>query len=69
MLIFGGAYHSGFNFGCNIAEAVNYATTNWLKHVTSAKTCTCSKNNVQASYLQIHQNLLKSPLVKNEAFL
>lgn len=65
MLIFGGAYHSGFNFGCNIAEAVNYAVTDWLRHVANTKSCSCSKNNVKASYLQIYQNLLKSPFTKN----
>lgn len=65
MLIFGGAYHSGFNFGCNIAEAVNYATTEWLRHVADVKPCSCSKSNVKASYLQIYQNLLNSPLSKN----
>jgi hypothetical protein len=69
MLIFGGAYHSGFNFGCNIAEAVNYATTDWLRQLITAKPCTCSKNNVKASHLQIYQNLLQSPFNKSEAFL
>ncbi len=69
MLIFGGAYHTGFNFGCNIAQAVNYATTDWLKHLIHVNSCSCSKNNVKASKIQIYKNLLKSHLNKNEAFL
>lgn len=69
MLIFSGAYHSGFNFGCNIAEAVNYATTDWLKHLNEAKSCTCSKNNVNASLYEIYRNLAKSPLNQHPSFL
>ena len=30
ILAFSGSYHCGFNFGYNFAEAVNYATYNWL---------------------------------------
>ena len=31
--VFGKAYHMGFNFGFNIAEAVNYATPKWIEYL------------------------------------
>jgi jumonji domain-containing protein 2 len=48
MLVFGGAYHQGFNCGFNIAEAVNYATLDWLKQILDSKHCSCSKKSVKA---------------------
>jgi hypothetical protein len=69
ILVFGGAYHCGFNFGCNIAEAVNYGTLDWLRQVVSAKSCGCSKSSVRASHLEIYRNLIKSPYKKHPAFL
>lgn len=35
------AYHQGFNFGLNYAEATNYATPNWLPYYNNVKNCTC----------------------------
>lgn len=31
IVAFGGSYHCGFNTGKNIAEAVNFATKDWLE--------------------------------------
>lgn len=41
MIVFCGGYHHGFNFGYNIAEAVNYGTKNWLPNFAQAKNCKC----------------------------
>jgi len=35
------AYHSGFNAGYNIAEAVNFALPAWIKVGEKAKSCQC----------------------------
>lgn len=41
MIVFNGAYHSGFNLGYNIAESVNYATPHWLEHFADVDRCRC----------------------------
>lgn len=68
ILVFGGAYHCGFNFGFNIAEAVNYGTVDWLRQVFDAKPCECSKSSVRASHVEIYRNLINSPFKETEEF-
>jgi len=57
MLVLGGSYHCGFNFGCNIAEAINYGTLDWIAHLSESKICNCSRSSVKANNIAIFKNL------------
>lgn len=65
ILVFGGSYHCGFNFGFNIAEAINYATLDWLRQMPESKHCTCLKSSVKASIYEIYKNLLTNESVNS----
>jgi jumonji domain-containing protein 2 len=62
MLVFGGAYHEGFNCGFNIAEAVNYATLGWLRQLLDSHSCACSRRSVRTEIESILYNLEESKL-------
>jgi DNA damage-responsive transcriptional repressor / [histone H3]-trimethyl-L-lysine36 demethylase len=50
-------YHAGFNFGFNIAEAVNFALTDWLKIANSVKSCHCVADSVRFNMGCFFQNI------------
>lgn len=57
--MFSGAYHHGFNWGYNIAEAVNYASLGWLNYFPNTKSCNCASDNVNIDHRGFITNLLK----------
>ena len=44
MIVDPGVYHQGFNLGYNVAEAVNFATSQWFSHELSAQERNQSKD-------------------------
>ena len=68
MLVLGGAYHCGFNFGLNIAEAINYGTLDWLNQLPYSKPCQCSRSSVKSEHTEIMKNLEKTNFSKSKEF-
>jgi hypothetical protein len=60
-LAFAEGYHSGFNMGFNIAEAVNYGNRDWLERYSKFKPCNCPlKVGVELDHKEMVENLQKS---------
>lgn len=68
IVTFGGTYHQGFNWGFNMAEAVNFATDSWLGLCLRANNCQCHKDSVKIDHEEIFLNLQKTDFSRTEKF-
>ena len=66
MITFPCGYHSGFNSGFNIAEAVNFAIEPWLKIANKARACECIRDSVKIDMLNFKQNLYRNCIEGDE---
>lgn len=57
-------YHSGFNMGFNIAEAVNFALPTWLEIGKNVSACKCVKDSVSFNMGNFIQNIERSEFLK-----
>ena len=63
---FPGCYHAGFNWGFNIAEAVNFGVHKWLDVFPKCGVCQCQENNVNINPVEFYKNLItKNPKMKS----
>ena len=63
---FPGCYHAGFNWGFNIAEAVNFGVHKWLDVFPKCGVCQCQPDNVNINPVEFYKNLiLKNPKMKS----
>ena len=60
VVVFESAYHTGFNLGFNVAEAVNYATDAWLCEFMKFKPCQCQSKNLRIDPVFVLEQLRKS---------
>lgn len=61
MITYPFGYHSGFNYGFNLAESVNFALDDWFPFAEKTKQCECISDSVGINYKQIQCKFLGIP--------
>lgn len=53
MVVWPGAYHSGINSGWNLAEAMNFATEDWIEEGRKYQPCNCDCSRTEPIVLDL----------------
>lgn len=53
IIVWPGAYHSGVNSGWNLAEAMNFATKDWIEEGRRYQPCSCENLPVESIVLDL----------------
>lgn len=67
MITYPYGYHSGFNYGYNLAESVNFALDDWFEFAKNTRKCECISDSVGLNYKQIYCKFKGIPYVDDEA--
>lgn len=66
IIVFERVFHSGFNYGYNIAESVNFADSHWPEIGKNSRFCECEKGTVRINMHEYESNLARAKHSREE---